>query len=183
MNRTRALLAAILPASMLALSAPAFAQGQSDAGWYIGGSYGKTSYSLSGIPAGVSVDDGDTGFKIFGGFQFTKHWGAEAGYVDFGNATASGASLSGDVGVTAITFAGTGTLPLGENFALLGKLGLAMWDSSGSASSGDNGTDVYFGVGARYSFNKNLALVVDYERFDAEDDSVNMISVGVRYKF
>jgi OmpA-OmpF porin, OOP family len=178
MNRTKALLAAILPASMLALSAPAFAQGQSDAGWYVGGSYGKTSYSLSGAPAGV--DDSDTGFKIFGGFQFTKHWGAEAGYIDFGKATASGL---GDVGVTAFTFAGTGTLPLGENFALLGKVGLGMWDSSGSASSGDNGTDVYFGVGARYSFNKNLSLVVDYDRIDAEDDSVNMFSVGVRYKF
>lgn len=183
MNRMKALLAAILPASILAVSAPAIAQGQSDAGWYIGGSYGKSSYSFSGVPAGVSVDDSDTGLKIFGGFQFTKHWGAEAAYVDFGDATVSGLGLSGDVGVTAFTFAGTGTLPLGENFALLGKLGLAMWDASGSASTGDNGTDVYFGVGMRYSFNRNLGLVVDYDRVEAEDDSVNLISVGVRYKF
>ena len=181
MNRTKALLAVILPASMLALSAPASAQGQSDAGWYIGGSYGKSSYSFSGVPAGVSVDDSDTGFKIFGGFQFTQHWGAEVGYADFGNATASGA-LSGEVGVKAFTFAGTGTLPLGENFALLGKLGMARWDVSGTGGS-DSGTDPYYGVGARYNFNKNLGLVVDYEKLDVEDDSVSMISIGVRYKF
>lgn len=182
MNRLKAALALLLPAAFLAISTPAAAQGQSDVGWYIGGSYGMTTYDLGGVPAGASIDDSDTGFKIFGGFQFTKNWGAEAGYVDFGKATASG-TLSGDAGITAFTFAGTGTLPLGANFALLGKLGLAMWDTSGSASSGDNGTDLYYGVGLRYSFNKNLGLVADYELVDTENDSVSMISVGVRYKF
>jgi OmpA-OmpF porin, OOP family len=181
MNRTKALLAVILPASMLALSAPASAQGQSDVGWYIGGSIGQTSYDIAGVPAGVSVDDSDTGFKLFGGFQLTRHWGAEASYIDFGTATVSGA-LSGEVGVEAFTFAGTGTLPLGENFALLGKLGFAMWDASGSGGSTD-GTDLYFGIGARYSLNRNLGIVVDYEIVDADPDSVSMLSIGVRYKF
>lgn len=179
MNRIKTALAAILPAFFFAFSAPASAQ---DAGWYIGGSYGMTTYDLGGVPAGVSIDDSDTGFKLFGGFQFTKNWGAEAGYVDFGKASLSGPA-SGDVGITAFTFAGTGTLPLGQNFSLVGKLGLAMWDTNGSASSGDNGTDLYYGVGARYDFNKNLGLVADYEVVDTENDSVNMISLGVRYKF
>ena len=42
---------------------------------------------------------------------------------------------------------------------------------------------MYYGIGARYSFNRNLGLVVDYEKLDTEDDSVSMISIGVRYKF
>ena len=183
MNRVKSAIAIILPATVLAFSAPAVAQGQADAGWYVGGSYGMTTYDIAGVPAGISVDDSDTGFKIFGGFQFNKNWGGEAGYVDFGKATVSGLGLSGDVGITAFTFAGTGTLPLGQNFSLLGKLGLAMWDTSGSAGSGDSGTDMYYGVGAAYSFNRNLSLVADYEMVDAEDDSVSMISVGLRYKF
>lgn len=181
MNRIKAVLALIVPAFTFAFSAPTFAQ-QSDVGWYVGGSYGMTTYDLGGVPAGVTIDDSDTGFKIFGGYQFTKNWGAEAGYVDFGSATASGA-VSGDVGITAFTFAGTGTLPLNESFALVGKLGLAMWDASGSASSGDNGTDLYYSVGMRYNFNRNLGLVADYELVDTENDKVNMISVGLRYKF
>lgn len=183
MNRVKSAIAIILPATVLAFSAPAAAQAQADAGWYVGGSYGMTTYDLSGVPAGVSVDDSDTGFKIFGGFQFNKTWGGELGYVDFGKASVSGLGLSGDAGITAFTLAGTGTLPLGQNFSLVGKLGLAMWDTSGSAASGDSGTDLYFGVGAAYSFNKNLSLVADYEMVDAEDDSVSMISVGLRYKF
>ena len=180
MNRVKAMLAIILPAALLAISAPAVAQ-QSDAGWYMGGSYGMTSFDID--TAGItspSLDDSDSGFKIFGGFQFTKNWGAEVGYVDFGKAGIGG---FGDIGVTALTLAGTGTLPLNESFSLLGKVGMANWDASGSASSGDSGTDLFYGIGARYNFNKNLSVQVEYEMLDTDTDSVNMMSVGLRYKF
>jgi len=194
MNRMKEMFAIILPAAVLAISAPAAAQ-QSEAGWYIGGSYGMTSFDID--TAGItnpSLDDSDSGFKIFGGFQFTKHWGAEVGYVDFGKAGISGSVLgipfTSDVGVTALTFAGTGTLPLSENFALLGKVGLANWDAEVSVSAlglggstSDSGTDMFFGVGLRYSFNKNLSVQLEFEQYETDADSVNMTSVGLRYKF
>jgi len=194
MNRTKAMFAIILPAAVLAISTPAAAQ-QSDAGWYIGGSYGMTSFDIdtTGITS-PSLDDSDSGFKIFGGFQFTKNWGMEFGYVDFGKAGISGSIIgipfTGNIGVTAFTFAGTGTLPLGENFALLGKVGLANWDAKVSVSalgaggaSSDSGTDMFYGFGLRYSLNKNLGVQVEYEQFDTDTDSANMTSVGLRYKF
>jgi len=194
MNRTKAMFAIILPAAVLAISAPAAAQ-QSDAGWYIGGSYGMTTFDID--TAGItnpSVDDSDSGFKIFGGFQFTKHWGAEVGYVDFGKAGVSGSifgiPFTGDASVTAFTFSGTGTLPLGTNFALLGKVGLANWDAKvnvstgiGAGSASESGTDMFYGIGARYSFNKNLSVQVEFEQFETDADSASMTSVGLRYKF
>lgn len=197
MNRTKALLAVILPASMLAVSAPVSAQ--ADAGWYIGGAYGMTKIEvdMTGISNPVK-DESDSGFKIYGGFQFNKHLGAEVGYVDGGKATFSGSSIpslgigpfTGELSVTAITFAAVGTLPLNESFALFGKIGLASWDAKFSANvSGfgaggldDSGTDAFFGIGARYNLNKNWGLVVEYETYDA-DTTVSMTSLGVRYKF
>jgi len=194
MNRVKAMLAIILPAALLAISAPAVAQ-QSDAGWYMGGSYGMTSFDID--TAGIispSLDDSDSGFKIFGGFQFSRNWGMEFGYVDFGKAGIGGSILgipfTGDVGVTAFTFAGTGTLPLSENFALLGKVGLANWDAKvnvstgiGAGSASESGTDMFYGIGARYSFNKNLSVQVEFEQFETDADSASMTSVGLRYKF
>jgi len=193
MNRVKAMLAIILPAALLAISAPASAQ-QSDAGWYIGGSYGMTNIDVDTGGTGFSVDGDDSGFKIFGGFQFTRNWGMEFGYVDFGKAGIGGSILgipfTGDVGVTAFTFAGTGTLPLSENFALLGKVGLANWDAKVNVSTGfgvgsdsDSGTDIFYGVGLRYSFNKNIGVQVEFEQYETDADSVNMTSVGLRYKF
>jgi OOP family OmpA-OmpF porin len=198
MNRVEAVFAVALPASILALSAPAFAQ-QSDVGWYIGGAYGMTKIEvdMTGISNPVK-DESDTGFKIYGGYQFNKNLGAEIGYVDGGKATFSGSGIpvlgigpfSGDAKATAFTFAAVGTLPLNESFALTGKIGLAAWDSKVSAnatglsgSASDSGTDLLYGVGARYNLNKNWGVTLDYEVVDVSDGSFNMSSLGLRYKF
>lgn len=195
MKRISSALAAILPAFAFAFSAPATAQ---DAGWYIGGAYGMTSFDIdtTGVTS-PTVDDSDTGFKIYGGFQFNKHLGAEIGYVDAGKATFSGSAIpslgigafSGQYEITAITFAAVGTLPLNESFALFAKAGLAAWDATASASiagftgtADDSGTDLLYGIGARYNLNKNWGITLEYEAVDAES-TVSMTSVGLRYKF
>jgi OOP family OmpA-OmpF porin len=181
MNRLKAAFAFLLPAAMLAISAPAVAQ--SDAGWYLGGAYGMTSLNLdtSSLP-GVNVDDSNTGFKIFGGFQFNKYLGAEVGYVDFGKFAVT--SSTGDLSATAYTLAGVGTLPLNESFALFGKVGMWSWKSKSSAPNieGDSGSDVFYGAGARYNLNKNWGLTLEVEQYDS-NDSVMFTSLGVRYKF
>ena len=195
MNRFKAPFAFLLPAAMLAISAPAVAQ-QSDAGWYVGGAYGMSSFSvdMAGAPSTVTVDDSDSGFKIYGGFQFNKHLGAEVGYVDFGKVgfggSAFGFPVTGDTGVTAFTVAGVGTLPLNESFALFGKIGLWSWSAKGNATAGavsissdDSGSDVFYGIGARYNMNKNWGLTLELENYDTDTDSVMLTSFGVRYKF
>ena len=187
MNRMKAAFAIVLPAAFMAISAPASAQ-QSDAGWYIGGSYGMTNIDVSTSGPGASVDGDDSGFKIFGGFQFSKYWGAEVGYLDAGKASVTGPGGNTNLSVTGWTLAGTGTLPLGENFALLGKVGMWMWDSSCSGavclpSASDSDADMYYGIGARYNFNKNWGVQVEWEQFDTSSDAVTLTSIGVRYKF
>lgn len=187
MNLVKTAVAIVLPAAFVAVSAPAAAQ-QSDAGWYIGGSYGISNIDVDTGGPGFSVDGDDSGFKIFGGYQFTKHWGLEAGYLDAGKASITGPGGSADVSVTALTFAGTGTLPLGENFSLLGKVGLWMWDTGCNgaicvSSASDSDTDLYFGLGVRYSFSKSWAIQAEWEQFETSADSVTLTSVGLRYKF
>jgi OOP family OmpA-OmpF porin len=181
MNRIKTALAATLPAILLAFGAPASAQ---DSGWYIGGAYGMTSVDVdtSGLP-GVTIDDGDSGFKIYGGYQFNKHLGAEAGYVDFGKFPVTAGS-TGDLSLTAYTFAAVGTLPLNEAFALYGKAGLWMWESDSSipGTTGTDDSDLFVGIGVRYNFNKNLGLTLDVEQYDASD-AITMTSIGLRYKF
>lgn len=181
MKRIRSVLAVLLPAFFFVVGTPAVAQ---DAGWYIGGAYGTTSLDVdtSGLP-GVSIDDGDSGFKLYGGFQFNKFLGAEVGYVDFGKFPVSAGS-TGDLSLTAFTLAAVGTLPLGESFALYGKAGLWMWESESSIpnTAGTDDADVFIGVGARFNFNKNFGLTLDVEQYEASD-SITMTSIGVRYKF
>jgi len=193
MNRVKTAFAVILPAAFLTVSAPAAAQ-QSDMGFYIGGAYGMSSFDIdtTGI-TNPSVDDSDSGFKIFGGYQFSRNWGVEVGYVDFGKAGISGSILgipfTGDLGVTALTVAGTGTMPMNESFSLLGKVGMWNWDAKANVaalgtagSASDSGTDLFFGVGLRYNLSKNLGLQLEVEQYSG-DDSITYTSLGLRYKF
>ena len=187
MNRTKATVASLAFASSLAAAAPAVAQ-QSEAGWYIGGSYGMTNIDVDTSGTGFRADGDDTGFKIFGGFQFSKHWGAEVGYLDAGKASVTGPGGSADLSVTAITFAGTGTLPLNENFSLLGKVGLWMWDTGCNGAicvsgASDSDTDLFYGLGVRYNFNRNWAIQAEWEQFETSVDSVTLTSIGVRFTF
>src|SRR3954471_8968815 len=88
--------------SVAALSVPSITMAQStmdsmtkavtgpESGWLVGGSIGQSKNNLS-CPAGSSCDDSDTAFRVFGGYNFNKNFGAELGYADLGKFTASGA--------------------------------------------------------------------------------------------
>ena len=56
--------------------------------WYVGAGVGVTNYqgdSLNEVPnASIDVDGWETGFNLFGGYQFNERWAVELGYTDFG---------------------------------------------------------------------------------------------------
>jgi len=144
--------------------------------------------TLNGITF-VSSSSGkstDTGFKVYGGYQFTPTWGLELGFSNLGNnytanvnATAGGATtaLTGFASVQSLHLAGTGTLPLGKSgFSAFGKLGLSSNKidignicsgttcvAGGTASS--SRTDVLLGAGMQYAVNKNVSFRLEYEDY------------------
>ena len=165
-------------APALLCSAWALAQpAASEAGWYLGG----------GIrPPSSTAEDTDIGYRNFGGFRFSRHWGVEMGYSDLGRGyggAESGAYLQEKYGyqTSAWTLAGTGVLPIGEAFSLQGRLGwsLASPDAAVSApglGAGAQGqgigsalpryrSTVVWGVGGQYDYNSWLGLRVDYNNF------------------
>jgi hypothetical protein len=46
----------------------------------------------------------------------------------------------------------------------------------------DDGTDVYFGVGASYSFDK-VDINADFVRYEVDGVDVDVISIGAAYRF
>lgn len=182
-------LAAILASS---ISLPVIA---ADTGFYVGASAGRSDYGVGtgdlGLTAG-SVDDKDTAYKVFGGYNFTRNFGIEAAYVDLGDVTFSGnvgaTPVSGSADVQGFNISAVLTAPINDRFAVFGKLGAFVWDGDFNASSpavrwsgSDSSTDFSAGLGASYSFNKNVSLRAEYEYFD--DVDANLWTVGVAYKF
>jgi len=188
----------LFAAAVLVLSGLVAASAVPAQGFYIGGSVGQSDYddnnAIPDLITSGSVDGSDTGFKIFGGYQFNQHFGLELSWVDLGKAGYSGrfgaANVTGGtVDASGLNFSAVGTLPLGSNFALFGKIGFFVWESDASDLTGGlpfsgtaDGSDVSYGIGASLNFTRNLGIRVEWERFKAVGD-IDLLSIGVVFRF
>lgn len=158
-----------------------------DAGYYIGGAIGQMEAD-GDCPAGATCDQKDSGWKIFGGYKFNRNFAVEGSYGDFGEVTLSGGGVTAKGELTSWGIAAVGMLPIGEQFSLFGKVGLNLTKQKitatgpgGSALEQDDGSELNFGFGALFHAMPQLGVRLEWERL--EKSEVDMISIGVQYRF
>jgi len=144
-----------------------------------------------GFGFGIDCDDTDTGIKAFIGADITPHFGIEAFWADLGEASAR--NTSGDsvkVEVDGIGFSLLPTLPVSDDFQLFGKIGLFTWDAEAEANisgnrarASDDGSDPFYGFGARLFLGDQFALRAEWERYDLDGDEVTLMSAGAEFRF
>ena len=201
--------------AVLAATACPFALAQT-AGWLVGGNVGQANYTIddakisnglagSGFTSS-SINDkrDDTGYKLFGGYQFNKNFALEGGYFDLGKAgytatTVPAGTLNGQIKLRGLNLDLVGFLPLNDKFSLLARVGADYAEANDSFSgTGAVGvanpsvtkseTNVKYGVGLEYALTKSLALRGEVERYRVNDavgarGDVDMFSVGLVYRF
>lgn len=147
--------------------------------------------------AAPSVDDSLRGgvLKLFAGYQFNRFVGVEGGYARTGNfdetRTVNGASVRQSAKSNAFYAAATGRLPIGDSFALTGKVGVARGRVYGSDSvSGPdslygNDYSTLVGIGGQYRIGEKIDLQLDIEGIDklSERVSAGMVTMSVRKRF
>ena len=176
MNKTYVLAGTVLAAALGALSFGA--QAAEPVGFYAGAGVGQSM-----IDEGV-IDEEETAFQVYGGYQLHPNWGFELGYTDFGKAEYGDvASLEADT----VSLVAVGTLPFTDKFSGYAKAGVHSWDAdaraAGVGSASDDGTDPTYGVGLQYRFTDSVALRGEYSRFELEDVDVDLAQVQVRFDF
>src|SRR5690606_13420794 len=125
-----------------------------DAGWYAGATAGKSASSIDDarireglLNQGLNTtsfaqDERDNAWRLFGGYQFNRHFGLEAGWFALGRfgytaTTDPAGQLSGNVRMRGLNVDLVGTWPLTERLSLLGRAGLIQAQTRGSfAASG-----------------------------------------------
>lgn len=150
----------------------------SDSGWYLGG----------GIrPPMPELEETDIGYRHFGGYRFSRHWGVELGYSDLGRGNGSERSAfeapqKSRAQTSAWTLAGTGVLPIGEAFSLQGRLGFSVTSPDATLMAPASGFSsalpryrptVLWGFGGQYDVTGSVGLRVDYNNFGRLADDPN----------
>lgn len=201
--------------AVLAVIASPFALAD-DTGWYGGVNVGRSTAKIDdaritsnllggGLAAGsISNDDRDTGYKLFGGYQFNRYFALEGGYFDLGkfgfsaNTTPAG-TLNGTIRLKGVNLDAVGIVPITEKFSAFGRVGVNYAEArdtfSGSgavtvlnSNPSKREANVKFGAGIQYDFTEALAMRLEAERYRVNDaignrGDIDLVSVGLVYRF
>lgn len=187
-----------------------------EGGWYAGGAIGSAAATIdneriaSGLlgagiaTTSISDQDRDTGYKVYGGYQFNPYFGIEGGYYDLGHygftaTTSPPGTLNGDIRLRGLNLDLVGTLPLTAGFSVFGRVGAA-YTQARDAFSGTGivvvtnpnpsvrDTNLKLGLGLQYDFTPALGVRLEAERYRVNDavgniGNVDMVSLGLVYRF
>lgn len=187
-----------------------------ETGWYFGANLGQSAATIDDagitrnligqglLPSALSDRDRDTGYKLFGGYQFNNNLALEGGYFNLGQFgytanTVPAGTLNGDIKIQGLNLDLVGRLPITEKVSLIGRVGANYADSSDTfrgtgavrvtnPNPSKRELNGKLGVGVEYAFNESLAMRVEAERYRVNDaignkGHVDLISVGLVYRF
>ena len=168
-----------------ALSTPAAAQ---EAGFYLGAALGQARLTdwCNSAP-GVTItacEDTDTGWKLLGGYRFSRYLAVEATYIDWGKVTGTANGISAAAEQTSMGVGVVGSLPINPQFSVFGSAGFLTTEqeiSRPGASFKRDDTEFHYGLGVKYAFTANWAARAGWERTDKL--KVQMLSIGAEFRF
>ena len=145
------------------------------------GAQAQTAMSpvVPNIYAGLEIgqadvgNEEDIGFKVFGGYQFTRNIAAELGYGMMFDKS--------DVEVTALELVAVGMFPIANQFSVIGKLGLANVEVDSPGGSEDK-TEITWGIGVQFDVSRNLGVRALWQRYETEE-SLDWLAIGVMWRF
>jgi OOP family OmpA-OmpF porin len=178
-------------AAALGLAYAGTAAAEVEPGFYAGVGVGQSTVENDD----ADFDEDDTGFKLFGGYQFNPFFAVELAYINGGEPDTSftddgsftgvaGANVKLEAETSQINAAAVGTYAFNDYFGVMGRLGLSYVDAeiketdtatlpgigvvSVSDSIDDDTTELAYGVGVWFSPVKNFVLRLEYEMTSAE---------------
>jgi OOP family OmpA-OmpF porin len=187
-----------------------------DPGWYFGASGGPSQADvdkdriaaelLSQGFATTSMDENerDTGFKVFGGYQFNKYFALESGYYDLGDFgftafTVPQGTLHGVLGARGLNLDAVLSMPFTPKFSAFVRAGAAYSEVEGAfegtglvnviePNSESKEVNYKFGAGLEYMFTHRFGMRLEAERYRIDDSVGNMgdidlYSAGVLFRF
>ena len=134
---------------------------------------------------GFTADNRDKAYRIFGGYQFNRYFGVEAGYFNLGKfgytaTTTPTGRLDGQIKLDGPHLDLVGTLPLTERLSFLARVGVhgarARDQFTGSGAVGvlnanprKTEANYKLGAGLQYAFSPGFAVRGEFDRYRVND--------------
>ena len=153
---------------------------------------GKATYSTScGNVTGLTCSHGTTSYSLTGGNMITDNLGVELSAMNLGKADRAG----GSVIARGVNLSAVGRIPLGDSFAVEGKVGptygvtrVTAAPDSGLASGRDSGFGLGYGLAFDVNITRGLHGAIGWEQHDFHfvgqgKSNVKNITLALGYSF
>lgn len=148
---------------------------------------GGTSKFYAGADIGTTKGEGDsdreTGFGVFGGYQFNQYIAVEAGVRRLADQDESFGGVGYSSHLDQLSLSAVGTMPLSNGFSVFGRLGanrISVKSSGGGVTYKEHANRGLYGIGVAYSFSPAISARLELQK--PMSDLTNL-SAGVSYKF
>lgn len=154
----------------------------------------------------VEMEQQRLGYKFNLGYAFNSDWAVELGTTDLGDVDVEMGAKVSDVNAfyddvrllhptsaAGATLSGVYTYPLNASWTINGRLGVFDWDGDFKTtnlisdeqvrSHEVSGRDLYWGGYLQYLYSPKTRFTAEWERYNFDDDSSDMFSVGMQYFF
>ncbi|QGX63322.1 porin family protein [Alteromonas mediterranea] len=155
----------------------------------------------------IDIDDTRSAWKAVVGTNISENTFIQLGYTDLGDVSAAFSTTTNEpsrffgetsrirpTSVDGYTLSVAYQFLRHENWYLHAHLGLYFWqgdydsldvfeDETLLQDLNDEGTDLYYGVGANWRISGEWTASIEYERYDIDNNPTDLISLGVNYLF
>ena len=142
---------------------------------------------------GNELDESSTVTTLTAGYRFNRYFALEAGLYNIAEASVgsivvppSTTPVSASADLSAVGINVVGLYPLSKKSDLFLKLGVANWDGDiqvNTSIAENDGSDLLFGLGASYSYTKNVAVQAEWNLIDSDNPELSMLILGFKFGF
>ena len=156
--------------ALLALSCAstsALADEPESRGFYLGAMVGGAQLDDDGAFSGLSFDDSDVGYGLFGGYKILRYVAVEARFLNLGSYSVEGESVD----VTGYSAHVVGIIPFGNSgWEMFGQLGLGTASFDTGYGEDDSNTVGSAGLGVRYYPTSHFGVGLQIDAYAYEED-------------
>ena len=153
---------------------------------------------------GITHEEQDASYKVFGGYQFTPYFGMELGYFNLGefgfkSTTTGPGTLDGRIKLTGMNIDLVGSIPMNDQLSFIGRVGVHNARAQDSFTSTGTvvvtnpnpevkETNYKAGFGFAYKFSPSMSLRGELERYRVNDavggkGDINVASLSLVFPF
>ncbi len=149
-----------------------------------------------------NFNNAEPSVSLFGGYRPSDNFAVELGYADtaeqdfdtveVGKSFRAPGTITKDIDGDSVFLSGIGSVNVNDNSSLYLKAGLYNWtlstslsqlSDSDSASQKRNGTDVFYGLGAKFDITSTFGIRAGWERYEFNDGDVDFLSTEFNFEF